>query len=156
MQKDTVVWSPAGFWVRAGAFLIDSIIINLAMSPIADRYSDYYQENTFRVSGVYLIIWGLYGALCNIWMQGSIGKKILGLKIVDRYEGQPVSFTIVFFRDGIGRFISLLPLGAGFIWAAFNKEKKSLHDHIFATRVVKKVPVAVYGEDEPQDSSETP
>lgn len=156
MQKDTVVWSPAGFWVRAGALFIDMIIINLAMSPVSENYSAYYQEHSFRVSGLYLILWGLYGGLCNIWFQGSLGKKILGLQVVDRYQGLPLSFGVVFFRDGLGRFISMLPIGAGFIWAAFNKEKKTLHDHIFATRVVKKVPVAVYAEDEPQDSSETP
>lgn len=153
-NKEAVVWSPAGFWIRAGAWIIDSILINIAMAPIAERYAAFYEEYTFRISLIYLVIWGVYGALCNIWFQGSLGKKILGLKIVDRYEGRKVSFGIIFFRDGFGRFVSLMPLGLGFVWAAFNKEKKTLHDHIFATRVVKKVPIAVYGEDEVRDITE--
>lgn len=145
MNKDAV-WSPAGFWIRGLAWFIDAFLINLVMSPAATQYPGYFEEHGFRVSGIYLLIWGLYGAVCNLWFQGTLGKKVLNLKVVSAENGGPVSFLVMLFRDGIGRFISLLPMGLGFVWAAFNSEKKSLHDHIFATRVVRKVPVAAYGE----------
>ncbi len=137
-------WTPAGFWIRALALTIDSILISLITLPLSRGTPSYQEEHPFAFFFISLAIWGTWGALGNAFFQGSLGKRICSLKLVDQDNGQAVGFGIVFFRDSIGRLISTLPVFLGYVWAAFSKEKKTLHDHIFATRVVKRIPLAVF------------
>ena len=62
------------------------------------------------------------------------GKMALGLKVT-RADGGPISAGLA-----VGRFfakiLSSLTLCIGFLIAAFDREKRSLHDHICGTRVV--------------------
>lgn len=76
-----------------------------------------------------------YGLLTASKMQGTLGKKILGLKVVNE-QGERVSVG-----QGIGRYFAYILSGIifyiGFIIFAFG-EKKGLHDIICKTRVVYK------------------
>jgi uncharacterized RDD family membrane protein YckC len=62
------------------------------------------------------------------------GKLILGLQVV-RTDGRPFTWGA-----GIGRFfayfLSSLTLYIGFLMAAWDEEKRALHDRICDTRVV--------------------
>jgi uncharacterized RDD family membrane protein YckC len=62
------------------------------------------------------------------------GKMALGLKIT-RPDGGPISAGLAVGRY-FAKFLSSLILCIGFIIAAFDREKRSLHDHICGTRVV--------------------
>jgi uncharacterized RDD family membrane protein YckC len=67
--------------------------------------------------------------------QGSLGKLTLGIKVTN-LEGERISFgkaTMRFFA----KFISLFPLLAGFLMAAFTIKKQALHDMIAKTIVVE-------------------
>jgi uncharacterized RDD family membrane protein YckC len=60
----------------------------------------------------------------------------LGLRVL-RGDGSPLSFW-----RAVGRYfatwISMMTLYIGFIMAAFDDQKRALHDHICDTRVVHK------------------
>lgn len=74
-----------------------------------------------------------YGLLTASKMQGKLGKKILGLKVVNEQGGR------VSAGQGIGRYFAYILSGIifyiGFTMIAFG-EKKGLHDIICKTRVV--------------------
>ncbi len=152
---DTHVWSPAGFWIRCLALFIDSLLISLILSPFTRGMPSFKDDSPILFFFLSLGVWGAWGAVGNLFFQGSLGKRICSLRIVDQYEGKQLGFFVIFFRDSIGRMVSALPLGLGYIWAAFSPEAKTLHDHIFATRVVKKTRVAVY-EDQPNEDIAEP
>ena len=68
-------------------------------------------------------------------MQGTFGKKLLGIKVVDR-EGKRLGFGRAILRN-LSKIISMIPFGLGFLWAGFSKEKKGWHDYIARSYVVQ-------------------
>jgi uncharacterized RDD family membrane protein YckC len=62
------------------------------------------------------------------------GKMALGLKVT-RADGGPISVGLAVGRY-FARILSWLTFCIGFIIAGFDREKRSLHDHICGTRVV--------------------
>lgn len=69
------------------------------------------------------------------WM-GSIGKRILGMKVTD-LDGNRLSLGRAFGRN-LAKILSAITSFIGFIMALFNKKKRTLHDFIAKTVVVKK------------------
>jgi uncharacterized RDD family membrane protein YckC len=69
-------------------------------------------------------------------LQGTLGKKALGIIVVDEHFGR-ISFGRAAGRFW-SKFISVLTLYVGFIMAAFTKNKQALHDIIAKTYVVDK------------------
>jgi uncharacterized RDD family membrane protein YckC len=124
----------AGFWIRAAAYIIDGIIIY----PINTYILSFISENSPGRLLVYLIWWGYTAGLTSSSLQGTLGKKVLGLKVVD-LNGNRISFA-----RASGRFfasiLSGLILGIGYLMAAFNPKKQSLHDQIAGTFVIKNIP----------------
>ncbi|MEK5063321.1 RDD family protein [Cytobacillus sp. FSL R5-0596] len=67
--------------------------------------------------------------------QGTVGKKLLGLKVTD-LNGDHISFW-----RAVGRYFAMAITGIfiiGFIIAAFTEKKQALHDLIAGTVVLKK------------------
>lgn len=64
------------------------------------------------------------------------GKKALGLRVV-LADGSPVSYGRAFGRAG-AELLSGMACYIGYFIAIFDREKRSLHDHICNTRVVKR------------------
>ncbi len=139
----------AGFWIRGLAYLIDSLILYLPILLIQDVIDSHYEAGSKRNS-LYLldafVIWWIYTAILNssVW-QGTVGKKILKLKIVNK-SGERISFIRANVRF-IAEFLSAVLLALGFFLAALNKKKRSLHDFIAGTFVIreplKKVKIAI-------------
>jgi uncharacterized RDD family membrane protein YckC len=68
--------------------------------------------------------------------QGTIGKKILGIKVIDM-NGNRISFVKATVRY-FSKLLSALIIGIGFLMAGFTNKKQALHDLIAETLVVKK------------------
>ncbi|PIK29694.1 hypothetical protein CS954_17365 [Bacillus siamensis] len=148
---------PAGFWIRFLAYVIDQIIIGIPIFIIqfavtflfaagvaaADPFMTENQFNiSFLVFGVIPILVSsfvisiLYFSLLTASkMQGTLGKALLGLKVVNE-DGGRVSIAQAFGR-AFAYIISKVILYIGFIMGAFG-EKKALHDIMCSTRVVYK------------------
>jgi uncharacterized RDD family membrane protein YckC len=95
--------------------------------------------------GVFLLIeavavvgeWLNYAFTESSAWQGTIGKKILGLRVTD-LNGNRVSFgraSVRFF----GKIVSGFTLLIGYIMAGFTEKKQALHDMIAGCLVVKSV-----------------
>jgi uncharacterized RDD family membrane protein YckC len=115
----------AAMWRRVLALGVDGMII-AGIGILASKL--------LPIVGALLVTW-LYFALCeSSSMQGTVGKRLLKLKVLD-VNGVRLQFgraTLRFFC----RFLSALPLGAGYLYAFFNPARQTLHDLLASTRVV--------------------
>lgn len=135
----------AGFWVRVGASLIDTILVLIVVAPVLTLiYGGQYWGST-------VLFMGYWGVLLNyvfpafvvvlfwIYRSATPGKMILKLKIVDAKTNGPVPTARLIVRY-IGYYISVLPLLLGLIWVGFDQKKQGWHDKLAGTVVIKDVP----------------
>jgi uncharacterized RDD family membrane protein YckC len=146
-----------GFWIRFGALIIDGIILAvvgtiirfpLGMGIGGIGLSMSRNPDPNQVLTVLPTIMGLIGLSWLIQMALSLayevyflstrgatpGKMALGLKVI-RADGSAISAGLAAGRF-FAKYLSFLTLCIGFIIAAFDREKRALHDHICQTRVV--------------------
>jgi uncharacterized RDD family membrane protein YckC len=71
--------------------------------------------------------------------QATPGKWVLGLRIVAAEDGGPVPFPRLVLRY-LGYLVASLPLGLGFLWAAFDARAQGWHDKMARTLVVRDLP----------------
>jgi len=132
----------AGFWIRVGASLIDTLIILLITTPILLMiYGDNYWTNESLVLGGWdFIISYIFPAIAVVifWTYKSAtpGKMALKLTILDAQTGQKPT-TQQFIVRYMGYFVSTIPLFLGLIWVGIDKRKQGWHDKIAGTVVVR-------------------
>jgi uncharacterized RDD family membrane protein YckC len=114
----------AGFWRRALAALIDFVVMMFAgMVPFIGWF----------VSVLY------YPVLTAFYGQ-TVGKKALGLVVVNKDDNTPIGLYDAVIREWLGKFVLALVnmvLFLGFILLGFDSKKEGLHDKIAKTHVVR-------------------
>jgi uncharacterized RDD family membrane protein YckC len=138
-----------GFWIRFGAKIIDSIILGMVNGAIQVilrlALGGFEQEEA--VNPAFFVFLGLIwfaqiavAATYTTWFLGKFaatpGKMACGLKVV-MPDGGRVSYMRAFGRH-FAEMLSGLILAIGYIIAAFDEEKRTLHDRICDTRVIRK------------------
>ena len=132
----------AGFWVRVGASLIDTILMMVIIVPVLSMI---YGKGYWTSEAVFLGTWDLLfnyilPAIMVIifWIVKSAtpGKILLELSIVDAETGGKPSNGQLIGRY-FAYYISVLPLMLGFIWVGFDKRKQGWHDKLAGTVVVR-------------------
>jgi len=118
----------AGFWRRFVAAFVDGIVLSVAYFV----FLGFTSEN-----GASLLNF-LIGIAYYTYLEGSsgqtLGKKALGIRVVDLGGGGSIGFGRAFIRY-IGRIVSAIPLLLGYFWMLWDKEKQTWHDK-FANSVV--------------------
>lgn len=127
----------AGFWIRVGASIVDSILLTTIYNLLSwFVWPDSWKANQFFLFATATIFtWLYFSILESSAKQGSLGKGVLGLKVVD-YNTQRISFARATGRY-FSKFISAAILMIGFIMIAFTTKKQGLHDMIAGTLVIK-------------------
>lgn len=128
----------AGFWIRFAAFIIDALFFVAVMIPFDLIFSNEIFPEKQSIESLYAsnLMALLYEIIltASVW-QATIGKKILGLKVVD------ANFNRLTIGKSIGRFIlkipSFLVFCLGFFWVGLDKKKRGWHDIMAGTYVVK-------------------
>jgi uncharacterized RDD family membrane protein YckC len=135
-ESSATTGARAGFWRRFVAALLDGIILGVIGGILGAILTD----NDNAASGVGLVL----GILYYTYFEGSsgqtLGKKALGIRVVDLAGGGSIGFGRAFIRY-IGRIVSAIPLLLGYFWMLWDKEKQTWHDK-FAGSVV--VPESAY------------
>lgn len=133
--NDGAIKTPAGFWLRAGAYMIDGIMLSAALLLVILSYksaglppSPLLGLAWFAVAAAYLV-W-----LPVAWKGQTVGKRAAGIAVITM-DGSPLTYRL-FLKRWVGYCVSALPLGSGFLAAAFTREKRAFHDFISGTRVV--------------------
>ncbi len=124
----------AGFWRRVGAALLDSIIFTALFGLLLG--SVYLNAEFWSIEG--LLSNGLWlGLTAWLWVKflGTPGKLLLGCQVVDAQTFKPLRPGQAVLRY-FAYIASLLPLGLGFLWIAWDKRKQGFHDKIANTVVL--------------------
>ncbi len=111
----------AGFGVRFGAAIID-LVAATALGMIVPM-----------IGGLVILAVNIY----LIQKEGySIGKKLLHLRII-KEDGKTPSLVDAIIRELVGKFISGIVLGLGFLLIIIDEKKQGLHDKLAKTYVVR-------------------
>lgn len=133
----------AGFWLRAGALILDSMIliglaIGFAVVLVLFDAELLVEQGTARAAVRELIggmlSWLYYAGLESSSLRATIGKRALGLQVTD-LAGRQVSFARATGRY-FAKVLSALTLGLGYLMAAFTDRKQTLHDMVSGCLVV--------------------
>ena len=137
----------AGFWVRFAATILDDILlyaVNIGIGMAAGRSLaqcvGFEQEPTTEryllFSAISILLNGSYETYLVGRYGATVGKLCCGIRVVNE-DGQPISYL-----RAAGRFLAKIPsaliLCIGFLMAAFDSQKRGLHDHMCRTRVIHK------------------
>lgn len=131
----------AGFWTRFWAYTIDLLVLSalsgILVKPIF-RVVDIEITNPwfllfspYKVTALLLLL--IYFIFMTKYLQQTVGKMIMGIKVVPK-DGEKLTWSTVIFREGIGRFISKLLL-LPYLLVIFMPKKEALHD-LFADTIV--------------------
>lgn len=141
-HKNDGIYRVAGFWTRLLAFTVDILVIAALNSIIWNALSAHVSSNSFiyQISHVNSLFLGITGTAYFIIMtryyQQTLGKMIMGIKVIQR-SGRPLSWITVVFRELVARTLSqLMGLNLGYIVCWFNSEKRCAHDYLSDTWVV--------------------
>lgn len=143
---------PAGVFRRAIAMLVDWMIVSLLYSgflvvgvwgaSLGARAADarfLSGDLVDALSGSFALLWiGLSWVYISWFTRHggqSPGKMLCGIRIVSM-DGREPSWGQAVLRPA-GYVLSWLPLGFGFVLAAFPPSKRALHDRLTDTRVIR-------------------
>lgn len=136
---------------RLGSFLIDSVIFNAVFVGLLWFYLSragllggserrlelWLDRNVFSLVVLYLVSWTLYGAAFESSdLLATPGKRMRGMAVTDTY-GFQLRFQRAFLRN-IFKFLSIIPLGAGYLLVKRTKRGQALHDLLASTVVLNR------------------
>lgn len=133
----------AGFWLRVGAALIDTILVSLIIWPVLTAVygMDYWSgEQLIQGPVDFLVSWVLPAvAVILFWLarQATPGKMAVGARIVDAKTGGKPTTARLLIRY-LGYYVAMLPLFIGILWVAFDPRKQGWHDKMAGTVVVRR------------------
>ena len=157
-------WGPlAGWGTRVLAMIVDSllslvglipylvgVVLVIAGIPHASSYETPAGPSADEINtGLVIagVILALVGILCmlaiQIWnrafKQGrtgqSVGKKVMGIKLVDEHTGQPIGAGMSFVRDLAHTLDGFFYLG--YLWPLWDDKRQTFADKILGTVVVE-------------------
>ena len=144
----------AGFWIRVGAYIVDTIVLLIAQTIIFTIFGvsmfgatslDPAATDVFATAGggIAYAITTIGSVLYFVIMessakQGTLGKMALGLVVTDA-DGNRISFLRALGRY-FAKILSGLILLIGYIMVGLTERKQGLHDMICSTLVLKAAP----------------
>ena len=134
-----------GFWARFVALVIDNAVVFVVLLAAGISLGTAVamagmEDMTSMIGGVvFTVIPFLYWPVLesSSW-QATVGKRVMGLQVTD-LEGNRLTFVHALLR-AFAKIVSSIPMGIGFLIAAFTARKQALHDIIVKTLVVRTGP----------------
>lgn len=134
-----------GFWIRVGAYIIDVLVMvipimlvsYIVLPPLEPPFSmkEVLVYQMLNALLALLLWWLYYGILESSVWQATVGKKAVGLKVVDEHSER------LSFGQASGRYfaklISSAILSIGYLMVGWTEKKQGLHDMIANTFVAK-------------------
>lgn len=139
----------AGFWVRLAAKMIDGLILygfavlverivaRVAFGGVVPLPPDWagwlnFMSISAPINVVIVLAYSVYFMARH---EATPGKRLLGLRVIRADGGRVGTLRVIgrYFAEQVSGIVFL----AGYVMAAFDEEKRSLHDLMCDTRVVK-------------------
>ena len=130
----------SGFWRRAGAALIDGILLAIPVNILAALFG----VDTFGYTGAdapsYQALSTLAGWAYGTYFEGAgagqtVGKKVLNIRVIDFRTGGALGYSKAFVRQLV-KVVSAIPCALGYLWMLWDREKQTWHDKVATTVVV--------------------
>jgi uncharacterized RDD family membrane protein YckC len=113
---------------RAAAFGIDVVLVLFTYGMIGSGFLRGGPNSFFFLLLIYhVVFWTLKGT--------TVGGIICNLRVI-RTDGQAVGFSEALIR-GLASILSIVTLGLGCLWIAYDADRQAWHDRIAGTYVVK-------------------
>lgn len=140
----------AGFWLRVVSYVIDLVcmlvvggFINMSLGVPFISLQPEPSANAGWATVFSFVASFLYFSIGQGYFSGTLGKKALGLALVDAKTFKKISIG-----QSVGRyfmmFVSSFCFGLGLMAVGWNKKKQGWHDRVAGTRVVKKKELSQY------------
>ncbi|WP_081703124.1 RDD family protein [Desulfuromonas sp. TF] len=138
----------AGFWIRMIAAIVDWVLVTavevtlgLLLGLATARFDG--GLNGSGQSMISIVIW-LFGTVLTVayyvfftgYCGQTPGKMALRIKVI-RTNGMEIGYGKAALREVLGKFVSVILLGIGYLMVAFDLQKQGLHDKIADTYVIK-------------------
>lgn len=123
----------ATFTRRFWALVLDIIIVLTAIGSISTITNDHHATELACAFAVIYVI-GLTAE------GGTIGKRLLSLRVARLADGANLGLVRAMLRELIGRPISALALGLGYLWMLDDDDRQTWHDHLGGSVVVRELP----------------
>jgi len=134
----------AGFGARLAAYLVDSLLVGIALlvvripmfianiigTPDFITAPILFQFNIFDIVIYLLSI--LYYTLMTYYSGSTLGKKFLNLKVISA-NGEKLTFINVLYRETIGKYLSGIAMFVGYFMIAVDEQKRDFMTY-FATQ----------------------
>ncbi len=142
VQKAVPGWVYAGFWLRVWASLVDSVLmaillipLGLAIGPLSIESGPNSSFNPLDfVFGV--ITPAVATVLFWVYKSATPGKMLIKARIVDSRTGKPASPRQSIIRY-FANYLSLIPMGLGYVRIAWSPRKQAWHDLLAGTVVIR-------------------
>jgi uncharacterized RDD family membrane protein YckC len=132
----------AGFWIRLWATVIDILLLLAVTFPLLLWIygTEYFQSQSVIRGPMDVLISWVFPAVAAVvfWRYKSAtpGKMVVSARIVDARTGGQPSFGQCIVRY-FAYIVSMLPVGLGFLWIAFDRRKQAWHDKLAGTIVIR-------------------
>jgi len=129
----------AGFWSRVAALIVDNAIVMIFGLALLIAAA-FVGAGAVAIANVaWMLVAILYWPLMeSSERQATIGKQLLGIQVTDA-NGARLTFVRSLLRN-LAKIISSLPLGLGYVLAAFTARRQALHDILAKCLVVRSGP----------------
>lgn len=128
-----------GFLYYIGCMILFfAVILVIGVMPV--QVVQALQLDETKVAGLTNFLWAVvipllvFSLPLRLWGGQTVGKKILGIKVVDSL-GHDLTWVQCVARPA--SYILSMMGGLGFLWSLWDKEKRCWHDFIARTRVVR-------------------
>jgi uncharacterized RDD family membrane protein YckC len=118
----------AGFWIRFAAALIDGVLLGVVSTVLQ-----------ILVGSAGTVLGIVVGLAYYTYFEGesgqTIGKRAVGIRVVDIEGGGAIGFSRAFIRY-VGRYISAIVFFLGYLWMLWDPQKQTWHDKLANSVVV--------------------
>jgi uncharacterized RDD family membrane protein YckC len=113
----------AGWWRRAGAWLVDGIVVGLTTAILSAVLHGWGSWLGVLVSIGYFVFFegGPHGA--------GVGKRAMRIRVVDAQTNAPIGYRRAFVR-WLGRILSTLVFMLGYFWMLWDANSQCWHDKL--------------------------
>lgn len=129
---------------RFAAFVLDLAIPGIALLAIlaagAGAAGDGTSEDALAnsVGVMTLLALGYFIWALILFGRGTTpGKRLLGMWVI-KESGQRAGFGTMLFREWIGKWVSGILLGLGYLWVLIDDDRQGWHDRFASTYVISR------------------
>ena len=140
-MDDAASTQPAGFWIRAVAFVLDLlvyVVVEISFSRLARLLWGPGADGGAPVEGAVILFTVLFAIVYTTTLHSmlgqTIGKAVVGIRVVAASDGTLLTVGPALLRH-LASFLSAFPVGFGYIMAGMRRDKRALHDLIAGSRV---------------------